>query len=432
MQKRTILWDITDKCNLRCRHCYNADKYFTNKKYQVLNTPQINSVLTKLSKSGFNHIHLLGGEPLVRQDIWEIIREAGSRNIEITLNTNGTLLTPQNITRLLAARNLSQIVISLDAPTSAANDKLRGNGVFNIVTANIRNLTAAIKKSRSKTITAISSVISEENAVELYKFGVLTESLGVNYLFLLGLYDCGNARSERLKSRNYFRKVVPHLVKAVKTFDNYQDLRIQLDAKPKLATYLNRVCGKKMVAVEPSVCLAGDNMLAMDPDGTLYPCGSFSQPQHQKDLSMDIPRADVATVKRVNDFLTTKSFKKFLNLKASTHTAYCKSCEFSSLCHGICPLYVSDTNIPSECEAVDHFQRRMYAEMMPVSFTLVRPDYKGDNDVVALVMDLIKQGYTFWDILQRLSKKFEVALPLLRQDIGGYVSDLLVEGIIKR
>jgi len=76
MQKRTILWDITSKCNLRCRHCYNADKYFSNKEYPVLNTPQISAVLKKLSLSGFNHIHLLGGEPLVRQDIWDIIREA--------------------------------------------------------------------------------------------------------------------------------------------------------------------------------------------------------------------------------------------------------------------------------------------------------------------------------------------------------------------
>jgi len=432
MQKRTILWDITDKCNLRCRHCYNADKYFSNKEYQVLNTTQINSVLAKLSRSGYNHVHLLGGEPLVRQDIWEIITAAGRRNIETTLNTNGTLLTTPNISRLLSARNLSQIVVSLDGPTAAANDKIRGKGVFKNVTANIRSLTAAIKKRRGKTITAVSSVISEDNAAELHKFGALTASLGVDYLFLLNMYDCGNARTEKLKSRNYFREVLPHLVKAVKTFDEYPDLRVQLDAKPKLATYLNRASGKKIVAIEPSVCRAGDNMLAMDPDGTLYPCGSFSQPQHQNNPVMDIPRAGVADVKQVNDFLTTKSFKNFLSLKASAHTAYCKSCEFSAMCHGICPLYAGAANIPSECEAVDYFQGRLFAGMLPMSFTLARPDYQGSNDVAALALDLIKQGYPFREILQRLNKKFKAGMPLLRRDIGGYISDLVVAGIIKR
>lgn len=431
MQKRTILWDITSKCNLRCRHCYNADKYFSDREYSVLNTSQISAILKRISHFGYKHIHLLGGEPLVRQDIWEIIREAGRCSIEVTLNTNGTFLTTTNISKMLSALNLSQIVISIDGPTVETNDNIRGKGVFKNVTSNVRKLVAEIKKRRSKVITAISSIISEDNAAQLYKFGALLEYMGVNYLFLLNMYDCGNARAERLKSRNYFRKVIPHLVKAVKTFDMYPDLHVQFDAKPKLATYLNRICGKKIVAVEPSVCHAGNNMLAIDPDGTLYPCGAFSQPQHQKDLAINIPKVDISNLKQLSDFLSMESFKKFLILKESAHTTYCKSCEFSAVCHGICPLYVGHDDVPLECKAADYFQERLFMDMLPVSYTLVRTDYKGSGDVAMIVLDLIKQGHTFRSIIHQLSKKFRVSLPLLRRDIGGYLSDLIVEGIIK-
>jgi len=429
MEKKTLLWDVTDECNLRCCHCYNAEKYFVKRNYELLDISQIKSALIKFHNAGYNHIHLLGGEPLIRQDIWEVIKEADKHNINITLNTNGMFLTSKNILRLLSEKNISQIIISLDGPTEESNDKIRGNGVFKIVTKNIRNLTNAIKKHNHKILTAISTVITEENAPEIYKFKTLIPSLGVDYLFFMSIYDCGNARIKKLKSSDYFIKIIPHLVNAIKIFSKYPNFNFYLDAKPKLATYLNRIIGKKIIAVEPSTCGAGDSILSMDPDGNLYPCGAFSQP-NLKIKKTNIPCVNINNLKTVDELFNLENFKNFFKFKKSTYTDYCKSCEFLSICHGVCPVYIEEDKIPLECIAADYFQDQMFNEMMSMVFKLVKTNYQANNEVATFVLDSIKQRLSFKEILYKLSKKYKVDLSVLIRDIGGYISDLIIEDII--
>jgi MoaA/NifB/PqqE/SkfB family radical SAM enzyme len=78
---RIVIWDITSQFNLRCRHCYNADKYFNNKQnFNELSTIEAQNAIDILRYNDIKHIHLLGGEPLICQDI-----------LNVSLTTNAKL-----------------------------------------------------------------------------------------------------------------------------------------------------------------------------------------------------------------------------------------------------------------------------------------------------------------------------------------------------
>jgi hypothetical protein len=127
-----------------------------------------------------------------------------------------------------------------------------------------------------------------------------------------------------------------------------------------------------------------------------------------------------------------ENFKNFLKFKKSTYTDYCKSCEFLSICHGVCPVYIKEDKIPLECIVADYFQDQMFNEMMSMVFKLVKTNYQGNNEVATFVLDLIKQKLSFREILYKLSKKYSVDLSVLIRDIGGYISDLIIEDIITK
>jgi len=65
-ETRIVIWDVTSKCNLRCRHCYNADKYFQEQNIPELTPAEAEKAIDICAQNRIQHIHLLGGEPLKR------------------------------------------------------------------------------------------------------------------------------------------------------------------------------------------------------------------------------------------------------------------------------------------------------------------------------------------------------------------------------
>jgi radical SAM protein with 4Fe4S-binding SPASM domain len=93
---RDVIFEITHRCNLRCRHCYVAPE--SGKK--ELSTQEVKSVLDQLVEAGCLHLTLTGGEPLRRKDILALIDYARRIGLFVHLFTNGTLITPQIADRL--------------------------------------------------------------------------------------------------------------------------------------------------------------------------------------------------------------------------------------------------------------------------------------------------------------------------------------------
>jgi len=125
---RYLELQITDNCNLKCRHCYigdrNRDEVMRGTKDE-LSVAQIRDVLREFQAMQGLRVLISGGEPLMHSQfeiINEILPEFFIRKILIT---NGLLLSK----RILSALNVHEIQISIDGLESA-HDSLRGKGTF--------------------------------------------------------------------------------------------------------------------------------------------------------------------------------------------------------------------------------------------------------------------------------------------------------------
>ncbi|HTK07495.1 MAG TPA: GTP 3',8-cyclase MoaA [Ktedonobacteraceae bacterium] len=106
---------VTDKCNFRCTYCMPAEGLPWLKKAEILSYEEIERIARVAVSIGIEQIRLTGGEPLVRRDVPELVRQL--RSIEglhsLSITTNGILLKHQ--AKLLAEAGLTRINVSLDS-----------------------------------------------------------------------------------------------------------------------------------------------------------------------------------------------------------------------------------------------------------------------------------------------------------------------------
>jgi len=129
MYRPVVFWNITDRCNLSCAHCYNRSEpdHATDGE---LSSAEARSVIDDLAATGVPLILFTGGEPLMRADIWELAAHARSRGLRMALSTNGTLITP-GIARRIKESGIEYAGISLDGARARTHDRFRNSpGAF--------------------------------------------------------------------------------------------------------------------------------------------------------------------------------------------------------------------------------------------------------------------------------------------------------------
>jgi heme d1 biosynthesis radical SAM protein NirJ len=116
-----VIWNLIRRCNLTCKHCYSisTDKDFPGE----LNTEQVFSTMDNLKKFKVPVLILSGGEPLMREDIFDISSRAKSMGFYVGLSTNGTLINKENIKKI-ASVNYDYVGISIDG-IRKTHDKFR-------------------------------------------------------------------------------------------------------------------------------------------------------------------------------------------------------------------------------------------------------------------------------------------------------------------
>lgn len=119
-------WAVTGRCNLRCKHCYGSYGRVQN---EELSFEEARKLVDAAASLGTKRITLEGGEPLVRQDICELIEYIHSKGIEMSLCTNGVLL-EKYAERIKDKIDL--VVLSLDG-MEERHDELRGKQSFKAV-----------------------------------------------------------------------------------------------------------------------------------------------------------------------------------------------------------------------------------------------------------------------------------------------------------
>jgi 12,18-didecarboxysiroheme deacetylase len=135
-KRPVVVWNITQRCNLKCIHCYAhaKDVAFKNE----LTTEEGKVLLDDFAQFGVPVVLFSGGEPVIRKDLPELARYAVERGMRAVISTNGTLITPEKAA-LFKEIGLSYVGISLDG-MEEVNDRFRGmKGAFQGAVTGIRN-----------------------------------------------------------------------------------------------------------------------------------------------------------------------------------------------------------------------------------------------------------------------------------------------------
>jgi AdoMet-dependent heme synthase len=121
-----VYWELTRACDLACRHC-RADA-IRNRAADELTTDECDAVLAALARAEGPppHVIFTGGDPLNRPDLVPLIRAAAARGLGVSVAPSATHRLTRDTVHALKEAGVSAMSLSLDGPSAAQHDGLRG------------------------------------------------------------------------------------------------------------------------------------------------------------------------------------------------------------------------------------------------------------------------------------------------------------------
>ena len=182
-----VVWNFTNQCNLRCKHCYANAKPYPAPDELTLDGKM--EVLRQLDEAGVAAISFSGGEPLINRDFWAVAKKASELGFYVSVATNGTLITKE------AARHLKEIgvryvEISIDGPTADIHDEFRGvKGAFERSINGIRSI-----KEVGGIDAGIATVATHHNLAQMPEMVALARELDVDKLIVFNFIPTGRGK----------------------------------------------------------------------------------------------------------------------------------------------------------------------------------------------------------------------------------------------
>ncbi len=233
----TVVWNFTNRCNLNCLHCHQDSSPTST--YPELSTPQAFKVIDNMSDARVAILTFSGGEPLLREDLFEAVERATDRGMLCTIASNGTLMTKEAAEKLSTA-GIRRVEIGLDGACAGTHDFLRNKkGSFDSTVRGIRNCAEVGFDELAVTMT-----LHSKNVHELDDTIALAEKLGATRFYLNRLIPAGRGADAL-----YLDVTPQEKVRALETLYSkfhasiLQGLGIQCYARGM--TYYARVCHER-------------------------------------------------------------------------------------------------------------------------------------------------------------------------------------------
>lgn len=255
-----VVLTVTRRCNLRCIYCFGT---YPERKHKDFSTSEIMTVIDDLASCGTKIVSISGGEPLIREDIGEIIAQVKKRNMLCLINTNGLLVEE----KLESLRRLDTLCIGFDGK-EAENDLNRGKGSFKKILGGIKaakslnlplHTVCVITKNNINSIDYIIHLAKEMGFTAEFNItcGLLSEN-DTTYTAKTDEYKGAVTKIIEYKKKNYPILFSSHSYEFVLNWLNKYNQRIFFDNVPGALSYVP--------------CYSGRLECFIDADGSLYPC----------------------------------------------------------------------------------------------------------------------------------------------------------------
>ena len=302
-----VAWELTRNCNLNCVHCRASAKAGPHK--GELTTDECKKVVDEILAFSSPTVILTGGEPLMREDIFEIIDYANEKGLRTVMATNGTLLDREKTTRLIKG-GIKRVSMSIDGKNREDHDSFRGV---------VGSFDAVIKATHSLSELGlpfqINTTVTRLNVTDLEAIYTLVKSVGAVAWHVFLLVPVG--RGERLKgeelSAETYEDVLEWLYETEK--------RAQIEMKVTCAPHYYRIVKQKGDTPKSSGCLAGKTFMFISHKGVIQPCGY-----------LEVPSGDLSKTALQKIWEESTVFTALRDL--TSYKGKCAGCRFLKICGG--------------------------------------------------------------------------------------------------
>jgi MoaA/NifB/PqqE/SkfB family radical SAM enzyme len=258
-----VIWEITNECNYGCKYCIFAS---TGRKPEgELTTKEIFSALAQLKSEGFNHIKFTGGEPFLRNDMIDVLKEANKLGFQFDISTNASKLNEQLVEQL-SELNLEYIHVSLDGHDLFSHESVRGKKSFNPTINGLKLLCSKGLKVR------VGCVIHSENENHLRDFVQFCDSLGIKHIVFSMMEPVGRLRD---KTKGLAIKPISELATIIDGIKSeYVNILISHNLQSMQKISVDSIKSKRS---NNSACPAGERFLFINSIGDVSPCTWVSE-----------------------------------------------------------------------------------------------------------------------------------------------------------
>lgn len=317
---RLIAWEVTRACNLACKHCRAEAKLdpFPGE----LNTKEALTLIEQFKQTGDPVIIFTGGEPLLRKDIFELIKHATNLGLRSVMAPNGTLITLETAKEIQKA-GIQRCSISLDGPDSKSHDEFRGvKGAFEQALQGIEYL------KKVNLPFQINTTVTKKNLPFFKDIFKLAKELGAVawHIFLLVPTGRGAEIQEEIISAQEYEEVLNWFYDFRKT--------TSMHLKATCAPHYYRIMRQKAKAEGLKVdretfgldahtrgCLGGIGFCFVSHSGQVQPCGY---------LELDCGQVRKTPFPEI--WQHSEIFQKLRNPKC--YEGKCGICEYHRVCGG--------------------------------------------------------------------------------------------------
>lgn len=269
-----VYLELTRACNLKCIHCLNNSGI---KQKDELTKEDLLKLIKNFSSHGVQEIRFTGGEPLLFNGIYDLIRFATEEGICTSLGTNGTLVTKE-VAKKLKESGLKKVVVSIDG-NKKTHDKIRGR-------KNYQKAMHGLKYLQKNGINVrVNSVIMKSNMDDVIK---LAKKMSRKKITIFIRRFISSGRGKELENNMLNKK-------------DYDYVRNKLQKELTKKTYVNGhylrndegVNSRIKLPFEIRGCKAGQRAITILPNGDINLCGFLA--------AQDFPK--VGNIKEIDDFL---------------------------------------------------------------------------------------------------------------------------------
>ncbi|MCJ7443892.1 MAG: SynChlorMet cassette radical SAM/SPASM protein ScmE [Methanotrichaceae archaeon] len=340
---RSVDIDITNKCNLRCKHCY----HFNSPNDVKIDLPKTEwlKFFEELNRCQVMNVTFAGGEPFCREDFIDILEGLIENRMRFSILTNGTLISDELASFISSTNRCDSIQVSIDGSTSETHDVLRGKGSFERSIEGIKCLSRYGLPVTSRITVNRTNLNDLENIAHLLFTELGLKSISTNSAFCMGL-GVENAE-EILLSAQERSQAIEKLLKLNERYGGRINAMAGPLAEGTMWREMEKARSMKLASIDNRGSLVGCgcifNKIAVRADGTIVPCTLLSH--------MELGKINQDSLREI-----WQHHPELKKLRDRCHIAlsdleFCRGCHYIPYCTGNCPATAyalhGETNYPS-------------------------------------------------------------------------------------